>query len=339
KNPNFIDPIKRIHDSVGTGYFQNSLAIYNLKKIMNRIIELTSSIECPENCLDARIDSGGDKAVSNVLQLLDVLSKYADEIPPFQGPRRYGNLADRDWHKRVANNIDNLLKELLIEPFYKGPSADTFLIEIKFYVLNSFGSKIRLDYGTGHELNFIAFIGGLWMCDVIKNVKGVDFILIFSRYYDLVRKLILNYTLEPAGSHGVWGLDDHFHFSYILGASQFVGKKELFENDNEFKKPMIIRKADDNNKLKKYQTKNLFFNSISFIIKVKRGAFWEHSPMLYDISGIKTWRKILRGLMKMYYEEVLDKFPVIQHFYFGGVLYPWIEMHTGKLLPENIPEE
>lgn len=39
--------------------------------------------------------------------------------------------------------------------------------------------------------------------------------------------------------------------------------------------------------------RNMYFSAIGFIYDVKRGPFWEHSPMLYDISGIKDgWGKI-----------------------------------------------
>lgn len=38
---------------------------------------------------------------------------------------------------------------------------------------------------------------------------------------------------------------------------------------------------------------NMYFAAIGFIYDVKKGPFWEHSPMLYDISGIRTgWAKI-----------------------------------------------
>ena len=38
---------------------------------------------------------------------------------------------------------------------------------------------------------------------------------------------------------------------------------------------------------------NLYFSAIGFIYDVKKGPFWEHSPMLYDISGIRDgWGKI-----------------------------------------------
>jgi hypothetical protein len=39
-------------------------------------------------------------------------------------------------------------------------------------------------------------------------------------------------------------------------------------------------------------------------IQVKRGMFSEHSPILYDISGVAEWNKVNSGLVKMYHAEV-----------------------------------
>jgi len=54
---------------------------------------------------------------------------------------------------------------------------------------------------------------------------------------------------------------------------------------------------------------------------MKRGPFYEHSPQLYDISGVPYWAKINKGMIKMYKVEVMGKFPVVQHFPIGSVIF------------------
>jgi serine/threonine-protein phosphatase 2A activator len=152
-------------------------------------------------------------------------------------------------------------------------------------------------------------------------------LLLFHTYFKLVRKLVVTYTLEPAGSHGVWGLDDHFHLPYILGSAQII---DVNEKDHQI--PDLPPKCILNKEWVKSKAQvNLYFGAIDFIYSVKRGPFFEHSPILYDVTGVQTWHKIHRGMVKMYVAEVLGKFPVVQHFLFGAVFFSWADYDNNEL--------
>ncbi len=55
----------------------------------------------------------------------------------------------------------NLLCQLLeinqIGSLNNTPLAES-AVEIKHYLMNAFGNRDRMDYGTGHELSFLAFL-------------------------------------------------------------------------------------------------------------------------------------------------------------------------------------
>lgn len=155
-----------------------------------------------------------------------------------------------------------------------------------------------------------------------------DYFVTSSRYLKLVRRLIKTYTLEPAGSHGVWGLDDHSFLPYLFGSAQYG--PAISETDETPVEGSLGSAPDPADVMKaavveRERSKNMYFSAIGFIYDVKKGPFWEHSPILYDISGVRSgWAKINKGMIKMYMAEVLSKFPVVQHFYFGS-LFSWGE--------------
>lgn len=362
----YSEPVKRIHDGTALHAFQQSIALKDVTVVLTKIAKLVEDKDVPVGVLsksdlysideiekyehDTKLpftpieDTSNDQLnqiylnkpiVKSIVKLLLNISKLIDEIPPLEGPRRYGNFACRTWHDELNEKMDDWLLTLIIDNFYKLENPQGFLIEIRWYISNSFGSRERLDYGTGHELNFLAFLTGLLKVDIMNfnYLDGYDFLTIFGVYYNVTRKLITTYTLEPAGSHGVWGLDDHFHLIYILGSSQML-------NSNNIDSHNIPPKYTQNRSIiYQYSTKNLYFNAIAFIFKVKKGPFFEHSPILYDVSNVKNWEKIVKGMFKMFQAEVVGKFPVVQHFYFGGVLFPWLNSITLKPLPISITDD
>ena len=241
-----------------------------------------------------------------VLDLLSTLKQYINDCSPIEMKTRYGNPAYRDWYEKLESSADELLENVVGDEIKrKGGVA-----ELIPYLLDSFGNKTRIDYGTGHEMAFVMLLCALFKIGVLTESDKVAVGLkVFSQYMDLVRELQTVYRMEPAGSMGVWNLDDYQFVSFIWGAAQLSTDKERI-------KPKSISDPDMAEMLSK---DNHFFACLSYINKVKTGPFHEHSNQLWNISGVPLWSKVYTGLVKMYRAEVLCKFPVIQHVQFGSV--------------------
>lgn len=116
---------------------------------------------------------------------------------------------------------------------------------------------------------------------------------IFPAYLDLIREVQKTYRLEPAGSHGVWGLDDYQFLPFLWGASQLAEHRNL------------TPKSIHNKEIVEHYAKDyMYLAGIKFINEVKKGPFAEHSPLLNDISGVPKWAKIASGMIPMYKDEV-----------------------------------
>ena len=141
---------------------------------------------------------------------------------------------------------------------------------------------------------------------------------LFNSYLALMRRLQKQYMLEPAGSHGVWGLDDYHCLPFYFGSAQLIGLHEI-----------LPESVHDDSVLETNCHEYLYLDAIKFIKEVKAGSpFAETSPMLNDISALPSWERTNKGMLKLYEGEVLKKLPVIQHLRFG-TLFPctWTPSH------------
>ncbi|KDR78541.1 hypothetical protein GALMADRAFT_243948 [Galerina marginata CBS 339.88] len=255
------------------------------------------------------------QAVEKVLALLDGLDQWIDDIPPLKTPQRFGNLSFRTWGQRLEEKCDDILDRLL------APEFSPVIAHAKPYLLSAFGSFTRMDYGTGHETSFALFLLCLTLVRFFQPTaeEERDLVLtVFSRYLRLCWRLQDVYKLEPAGSHGVWGLDDYSFLPYIFGSGQLRDQIEIPVS-------AVLHPP--------LPPTNLYFMSITRIHDVKYGPFHEHSSQLYSIaSGVPNWGKVNSGLFKMYEAEVLRKRVVVQHIPFGGLLQ-WEKEERVSTLP------
>ncbi len=190
-----------------------------------------------------------------------------------------------------------------------GESNAKAAVELTTYLTDSFGNATRIDYGTGHEMAFVVFLCclfkvGAWQDDD-RPAVGLK---VFQTYMNLCRKLQATYRMEPAGSQGVWSLDDYQFVPFIWGAAQL--RKEAAVRPKSIPDYEIAQMLAEDNHL---------FACIKYISEVKTGPFAEHSNQLWNVSAVQTWEKVNQGLIKMYRAEVLSKLPVIQHFFFGSL--------------------
>jgi len=245
--------------------------------------------------------------VSSIVDMLDNVDKIIDDTPPIDQPQRFGNKAFAAFYDKLVKSSEDLLCNALPEKFHRA------VPEIAAYLTESVGNSTRIDYGTGHEMSFVLFMYCLFRIGALdchsKDDKIGAVTKIFDRYLVLVRKLQMVYRMEPAGSHGVWSLDDFQFIPFFWGSSQLIANPKI-EPHSFTDAAAVHRSAPD----------FMFLGCIEYIMKVKNGPFHEHSNQLYNISGAQSWTKINQGLLKMYKAEVLAKYPVIQHCIFGSLL-------------------
>jgi len=168
----FETPSKRINDGDDLSFFLRSSAYAD---IMTWILQLNRSMIPIKHASDpSLVDTWPLRSknitippdVAKLSQLIASLDALMDKAPPESGPRRFGNAAFRTWHKAVRDATPSLLRDALSDKLWGRARDDAELkalnSELAAYLLGSFGSPERLDYGTGHELSFLAFLACVW---------------------------------------------------------------------------------------------------------------------------------------------------------------------------------
>ncbi|KAH8179716.1 phosphotyrosyl phosphate activator (PTPA) protein [Sarocladium implicatum] len=253
--------------------------------------------------------------VRTLLNILDDADSYLMKCPPDeQGGSRFGNKAFRSFLDLVADNAPRWHRALGVTD----PSA---IAELSAYLHESFGNRSRIDYGSGHELNFLIWLLCLYQLNILHtspteaNASSTGdlkplVLRVFARYLALMRGVQMTYYLEPAGSHGVWGLDDYQFLPFLFGATQLL--------HHPYVTPRAIHQDLS---LEEFGDEYMYLGQVAFVNSTKtvRGLRW-HSPMLDDISSARSWTKIDGGMRRMFVAEVLGKLPVMQHFMFGSLV-------------------
>ncbi|KZT65205.1 Phosphotyrosyl phosphatase activator [Daedalea quercina L-15889] len=295
--PTFVTPRKVILSKEQLEHFQASDTHRDIVAYIQTLNEAVVGVKLTDACAES-------PGVEAVLSVLDRVEEIAKATPPVDNKAsRFGNPAFRTFYDKVQEVAPSLHTALPNLP-------EAAIPELVVYFGEAWGNRTRIDYGSGMELNFLCWLICLERLGVVQESDHVALVIrVFWRYLQAMRVLQSTYWLEPAGSHGVWGLDDYHFLPFLFGSAQLRGHKYI--------KPKAIHDAEI---VDEYSKHYMYFACIRFINSVKTASLRWHSPMLDDISAVRTWDKVNAGMIKMYLAEVLGKLPVMQHFLFGSVL-------------------
>lgn len=190
--PPFTKPCKRINEGHDVARFLRSLAY---RDIGTFVLQLNRAL-CPRHQpssplprlfpLTSGTTSSSTPSIRALQLLLSDVESLIAQAPPDTGPRRFGNTSFRTWYALVEEKLDDMLSAGLLGKTL-GLGGGAARHEVAGYLLGAFGSPQRLDYGTGHELSFMAFVGCLWKLGFFKDGEQGG---------DIEREIVLD-VIEP----------------------------------------------------------------------------------------------------------------------------------------------
>lgn len=304
----FQEPRKRIVSAASLKHFETSESFAEILAF----VQICNDSVVGKSLTD---DIPLSETAKSILLILEEVQQLRKETPidASDSSSRFGNPAFRTFYAKVKAN-NGRLHRLIPSLNDDSANATSARNELAVYLQESWGNENRIDYGSGMELNMACWLLCLCKLQILSLPQdGPAIVLrIFWKYIQVMRDIQSTYWLEPAGSHGVWGLDDYHFLPFLWGAAQLSNHRHL--------RPKSIHDAEI---LDEFASQYMYFACIHFINSVKTASLRWHSPMLDDISGVKTWSKVNEGMIKMYKAEVLLKLPIAQHIFFGSLLqYP-----------------
>lgn len=247
-------------------------------------------------------------------------------------------------HFHVAQEADRLYHESLT------PAQHVAIPELAFHLRSSFGSPARLDYGTGHELSFLAFllilrlVGAFTAEDEPALARET-----FAIYLDVMKQVHKTFRLEAAGKMGIWGMDENHHLVYHWEASQTRS-----ESPSGSARSLSLSRGSACCQGQVWERALTLNTPTPAVHPSKRPALLVAPPGAAGISYLflssllhlhgdpvpatssadASPDKSFEGLLRLYKHEVLDRLPVVQHFRFGPVLR-WALPEGASLLPST----
>lgn len=143
----FTHPTRRILSPRDHALFLQSPTYHLLSSF---VFSLSDAVrDCPASAIK---DEEIGPTARAVLRVLDGVEGVLRRCPPEdQGGSRFGNKGFRRFLDALAEECEEWHEAV-------GVQGSDAIDEVSTYLMNSFGNGTRIDYGSGHELNFIVWL-------------------------------------------------------------------------------------------------------------------------------------------------------------------------------------
>ncbi|KAH8292277.1 hypothetical protein KR054_008036, partial [Drosophila jambulina] len=180
--------------------------------------------------------------------------------------------------------------------------------ELGEYLRRSFGNAVTHEFGPGNELMFLFFLCGLFRANILQGRDTVAAVLmLFSRYINVVRRLIVIYAL-PMASKPRCALEDYFFVAYIWGAAQLC-----------LDAPFTPLQCDQPKEIESYRQDYIMVNLIENL-PGKGGSLSQNAFQLWCILSVPKWPDVYRGLERCYINHILASFHTVENAIFSELM-------------------
>lgn len=212
--------------------------------------------------------------------------------------------AYRRWMLLVQEKLYSIMEQQ-VRPQCK------HLNELIQYLTRSFGSLRNYEYGPGNELMFLFYMCTLFKSGILGNDDTVAAaLLLYPRYLDLVRRLMLFYRLSEPKGHEANVIDQRNVIPYLWGCAQ-LSRDAPFE-PSQWDQPEVLGK---------YREDYMLLSSLEFLQKIMSGeALGVHSYQLWCVLSLSNWPDAYSGLIRTFLKNVLNDFYITQDLIFSEIM-------------------
>lgn len=212
--------------------------------------------------------------------------------------------AYRRWMLLVQEKLYSILEQQ-VRPNCK------HINELAQYLTRSFGSLRNYEYGPGNELMFLFYLCTLFKSGILgKDDTVAAALMLFQRYLDLVRRLMLFYRLSEPKGHEANIIDERNVIPYLWGCAQ-LSRSAPFE-PRQWNQPEVLGK---------YRGDYMLLSSLEFLQKIMLGeALGVHSYQLWCVLSLSNWPDAYSGLIRTYLKNVLNDFYITQDLIFSEIM-------------------